>query len=105
MSHDDLAIRTNCELYTSILLKLSIWQHEPWLLSFVGHLLSPSPSRFVQLRSGNCIVVKQQSGDWNEIGHFDDVARHVRCLSKKIRLDPDEHGILLGRLASLKWRS
>jgi hypothetical protein len=104
MSDDDPVIRTNCELHTSILLKLSIWQHEPCLLSFVGHLLSRSPTQFVRLRPDNRIVVKQRSGDWNEIGHFSEVAQHVRRLSTKIRLDADEYGVLLGRLASLRWR-
>lgn len=104
MSDDEPPIRTNCELQISVLFKLSFWSHEEWLLSFVAHLISPSPTRFVRLRHDGVIVAKQPTGEWTTLGSFNEIAHEVRALSKKIRLDGDEHGILLGRLASLKWR-
>ena len=104
MSDDERPIRTNCELQTAILFKLGFWEHERWLLAFVGQLLSPGPSRFVRLRQDGIIVAKQPSGEWSDLGSFVEIAHEIRAVSKKIRLDADEHGILLGRLASLKWR-
>ncbi len=101
---EEPAIRTICELQCSTLCKLSLWDHESWLLSFVGHLLSPFPTRFVRLRADQIIVAKLPNGEWSELGTFDEIARQIRELSRKIRLDPDEHGALLGRCASLKWR-
>lgn len=105
MSEDEPPIRTICELQINILFKLSIWEHELWLLSFVSKLLSPFPTRFLRLRLNQMIFVKQPTGEWTELGSFNEIAQQVRELARIIRLDPDERGALLGRLASLKWRT
>jgi hypothetical protein len=105
MDDDDLSIRTTCELEISLLLKLALWDHESWLLAFVGHLFSPDPTRFTRMRLDKLIVTKHSYGRWASLGSFDELARQFRSLAGKIRLDADEYGILMGRLASLRWRS
>lgn len=68
MTDDDSSIRTTCELEVSLLLKLALWDHEPWLLSFVGHLFSSHPTRFVRMRLDRLIVTRHSYGRWATLG-------------------------------------
>lgn len=98
-------IRTTCELETTLLFKIGLWEHEPMLLAFLGKLFEQHPTRFVRVRADGLILMKHSYGRWASLASFDKMAGQFRMLAKKVMLDGDEYGILIARLASLKWRS
>lgn len=97
-------IRTTCEIEIVLMMKIGCWEHEPILLAFVGKLFDRHPTRYVRVGADELILMKHSYGRWVSLDSFNEMAQQFRMLAKKIKLDGDEYGVFLGRLASLKWR-
>lgn len=104
-NHNDDYIRTTCELEVTLMLKIGCWKHPPILLAFIAKLFEPHPTRFVRVRGDGLILLKHSYGRWASLDSFDVMSQQFRSVALKCRLDGDEYGVLMGRLASLKWRS
>lgn len=102
---DDPPIRTTCEIEIVLMLKIGCWKHPPILLAFICKLFERNPTRFVQVRSDGLILMKHSYDRWASLDSFDGMAQQFRDIALMCRLDGDEYGVLMGRLASLKWRS
>jgi hypothetical protein len=102
-SDDD--IRTTCEIEIVLMLKIGCWKHPPILLAFIAKLFEQAPTRFVRVRGDGLILMKHSYGRWASLDSFNVMARQFRDIAATCRLDGDEYGVLMGRLASLKWRS
>lgn len=97
-------IRTTCEIEIVLMLKIGCWKHPPILLAFIAKLFERNPTRFVQVRADGLILMKHSYGRWASLDTFPEMAQQFRAAAVMCRLDGDETGVLLGRLASLKWR-
>lgn len=102
---DDPPIRTTCEIEIVLMLKIGCWKHPPILLTFIAKLFERNPTRFVRVRDDGLILMKHSYGRWASLDSFNEMAQQFRSVALKCRLDGDETGVLLGRLASLRWRS
>jgi len=103
-NQNDDDIRTTCEIEIVLMMKIGCWEHPPILLAFIGKLFERNPTRFVRVRSDGLILMKHSYDRWASLDSFGEMAQQFRDLALTCRLDGDEYGVLIGRLASLKWR-